>query len=327
MWRYLVRRLLWVLVTLLLITGITFVIYFVLPPVSPAVLFAGKEATPDLIQQVKHNLGLDHPVYIQYLLFVKHLFLGDAYGWPGLGFSFVNHESVKSLLGGRIVVTLTLALGAGLIWLAIGIPVGVISALKRRSLVDRLALGSALFFVSAPVFWLGLIFLYIFWFKLGVAAGTGYYPLGHYGFFTWIDHMLMPWIVLALLYAAWYARMVRGSVLDTLQLDFVRTARVKGISETRVIVRHVLRAALTPVLTMFGMDIAALAGGAVIVEVVFNLNGIGQWAVQAVFTDDIPSVFAVTILTALAVTLANLVVDVLYMYVDPRIRFAQGGQQ
>ena len=177
------------------------------------------------------------------------------------------------------------------------------------------------------MFWLGLLFLYIFWYKLGVAAGTGYYPLGHYGFFTWIDHMVMPWIVLALLYAAWYARMVRGSVLDTLQLDFVRTARVKGISEARVIVRHVLRAALTPVLTMFGMDIAALAGGAVIVEVVFNLNGVGQWAVQAVFTDDIPSVFAVTILAALAVTLANLVVDVLYMYVDPRIRFAQGGRQ
>jgi peptide/nickel transport system permease protein len=325
MWPYLARRLLWSLVTILLITAITFVIYFVLPPVSPAVLFAGKEPTPELIHQVKVNLGLNHSLPVQYLLFVKHLFLGDKYGWPGLGFSFVNHQSVKSLLAGRIVVTLTLGLGAALFWLAIGIPIGVVSALKQRSLVDRLALGSALFFVSAPVFWLGLVFLYLFWFRLGIAAGTGYYPLGHYGFFTWIDHMLMPWIVLALLYAAWYARMIRGSVLDTLQLDFVRTARVKGISEARVIVRHVLRAALTPVLTMLGMDIAALVGGTVIVEIVFNLNGIGQWAVQAVFTDDIPSVFAVTIIAALAVTLANLVVDVLYMYVDPRIRFAKGG--
>ena len=230
MWPYLARRLLWSLVTILLITAITFVIYFVLPPVSPAVLFAGKEPTPELIHQVKVNLGLNHSLPVQYLLFVKHLFLGDKYGWPGLGFSFVNHQSVKSLLAGRIVVTLTLGLGAALFWLAIGIPIGVVSALKQRSLVDRLALGSALFFVSAPVFWLGLVFLYLFWFRLGIAAGTGYYPLGHYGFFTWIDHMLMPWIVLALLYAAWYARMIRGSVLDTLQLDFVRTARVKGIS-------------------------------------------------------------------------------------------------
>ena len=325
MWSYLARRLLWALVTILLITAITFVIYFVLPPVSPAVLFAGKEPTPELIAQVKHNFGLDHPLYVQYLIFVKHLFAGDQYGWPGLGFSFVNHQSVKSLLGGRIVVTLTLALGAAFVWLAIGIPVGVVSALRKGSLVDRLALGSALFFVSAPVFWLGLVFLYVFWYKLGIAAGTGYYPLRHYGFFTWFDHMLMPWIVLALLYAAWYARMVRGSVLDTLPLDFVRTARVKGLSETRVIVRHVLRAALTPVLTMLGMDIAALVGGAVIVEIVFNLNGIGQWAVQSVFTEDIPSVFAVTLLAALVVTLANLAVDVLYMYVDPRVRFSRQG--
>jgi peptide/nickel transport system permease protein len=321
MWRYIVRRLLWLVVTLLVVTALTFVIYFVLPPVSPAVLFAGKEATPQLIATVTRNLGLDHPVWIQYLLFLKRLILGDGYGWPGLGFSYVNHSSVLSLIAGRILITLTLAVGAAIVWLAIGIPIGVISAVRRGSIWDRISLGIALFFVSAPVFWLGLVFLWLFWYKLGIAAGTGYYPPGQYGILTWFNHMLMPWIVLALLYAGWYARMTRGSVLDTLNQDFVRTARGKGLAESRVLVRHVLRASLTPTLTMFGMDLAALVSGTVIVEVVFNLNGVGQWAVQAVLSDDIPSVLAVTLVAALAVMLANLVVDILYVYVNPRIRY------
>jgi peptide/nickel transport system permease protein len=321
MWRYIVRRLLWLVVTLLVVTALTFVIYFVLPPVSPAVLFAGKEATPQLIATVTRNLGLDHPVWIQYLLFLKRLILGDSYGWPGLGFSYVNHSSVLSLIAGRILITLTLAVGAAIVWLAIGIPIGVISAVRRGSIWDRISLGIALFFVSAPVFWLGLVFLWLFWYKLGIAAGTGYYPPGQYGILTWLNHMLMPWIVLALLYAGWYARMTRGSVLDTLNQDFVRTARGKGLAESRVLVRHVLRASLTPTLTMFGMDLAALVSGTVIVEVVFNLNGVGQWAVQAVLSDDIPSVLAVTLVAALAVMLANLIVDILYVYVNPRIRY------
>lgn len=321
MWRYIVRRLLWLVVTMLVVTGLTFVIYFVLPPVSPAVLFAGKEATPQLIAIVQKNLGLNHPVWIQYLLFLKRLVLGDTYGWPGLGFSYVNHSSVLSLIAGRLVITLTLAVGAAVVWLAIGIPIGIISAVRRGSLWDRISLGIALFFVSAPVFWLGLVFLWLFWYKLGIAAGTGYYSPAQYGVLTWLNHMLLPWITLALLYAGWYARMTRGSVLDTLNQDFVRTARGKGLSESRVLVRHVLRASLTPTLTMFGMDLAALVSGTVIVEVVFNLNGVGQWAVQAVLSDDIPSVLAVTLVAALAVMLANLVVDVLYVYVNPRIRY------
>src|ERR1035437_601661 len=321
MWRYIVRRLLWLVVTMLVVTGLTFVIYFVLPPVRPAVLFAGKEATPQLIAIVQKNLGLNHPVWIQYLLFLKRLVLGDTYGWPGLGFSYVNHSSVLSLIAGRLVITLTLAVGAAVVWLAIGIPIGIISAVRRGSLWDRISLGIALFFVSAPVFWLGLVFLWLFWYKLGIAAGTGYYSPAQYGVLTWLHHMLLPWITLALLYAGWYARMTRGSVLDTLNQDFVRTARGKGLSESRVLVRHVLRASLTPTLTMFGMDLAALVSGTVIVEVVFNLNGVGQWAVQAVLSDDIPSVLAVTLVAALAVMLANLVVDVLYVYVNPRIRY------
>ncbi|HEX6856556.1 MAG TPA: ABC transporter permease [Streptosporangiaceae bacterium] len=318
---YLTRRLFWLVITLLVITAITFVIYFVLPPVSPAVLFAGKEATPQLVATVQHELGLDHPVWVQYLLFLKHLVLGDQFGWPGLGFSYVNHSSVRSLLAGRVVVTVVLAVGAALLWLAMGITIGVISAIRQRSVWDRLALGFAIFFISAPVFWLGLVLLWVFWYKLGVAAGTGYFPPGQYGLLTWLDHMILPWFTLALLYAGWYARMTRGAVLDTLRQDYVRTARAKGLGEARILLRHVLRACLTPILTMFGMDLAALVSGTVIVEVVFNLNGLGQWVVQSVTSDDIPSVLAVTVLAALAVMVANLIVDILYAYVDPRVRY------
>jgi len=318
---YLTRRLFWLVITLLVITAITFVIYFVLPPVSPAVLFAGKEATPQLVATVQHELGLDHPVWVQYLLFLKHLVFGDQFGWPGLGFSYVNHSSVKSLLAGRVVVTVVLAVGAALLWLAMGVTIGVISAIRQRSVWDRLALGFAIFFISAPVFWLGLVLLWVFWYKLGVAAGTGYFPPGQYGLLTWLDHMILPWFTLALLYAGWYARMTRGAVLDTLRQDYVRTARAKGLGEARILLRHVLRACITPILTMFGMDLAALVSGTVIVEVVFNLNGLGQWVVQSVTSDDIPSVLAVTVLAALAVMVANLIVDILYAYVDPRVRY------
>lgn len=318
---YLTRRLFWLVVTLLVITAITFVIYFVLPPVSPAVLFAGKEATPQLVATVQHELGLDHPVWVQYLLFLKHLVFGDQFGWPGLGFSYVNHSSVRSLLAGRVVVTVVLGAGAALLWLAMGITIGVISAVRQRSVWDRLSLGFAIFFISAPVFWLGLVLLWVFWYKLGVAAGTGYFPPGQYGLLTWLDHMILPWLTLALLYAGWYARMTRGAVLDTLRQDYVRTARAKGLGEARILLRHVLRACITPILTMFGMDLAALVSGTVIVEVVFNLNGLGQWVVQSVTSDDIPSVLAVTVLAALAVMLANLIVDILYAYVDPRVRY------
>jgi peptide/nickel transport system permease protein len=321
MLRYLVRRLLWLVLTLLVITAIIFVIYFVLPPVSPAVLFAGKEATPQLVATVQHELGLDHPVWVQYLLFLKHLVLGDQFGWPGLGFSFVNHSPVRSLIAGRIVVTVVLAAGAAIIWLAMGLTIGVISAVRQRTIWDRLALGFVIFFISAPVFWLGLVLLWVFWYKLGIAAGTGYFPPGQYGVLTWLNHMIMPWLTLALLYAGWYARMTRGAVLDTLRQDYVRTARAKGLREARILIRHVLRACITPVLTMFGMDLAALVSGTVIVEVVFNLDGLGQWVVQSVSSDDIPSVLAVTVLAALAVMVANLIVDILYAYIDPRIRY------
>ena len=320
MWRFLVRRLLGLVVVLLVITAITYLIFFVMSPVDPALLFAGKQPTPQVIAQIKAQFGLDKPVWMQYGLFVEHVFLGDRYGWPGLGFSFVTRASVRSQLWPRLAITATLAIGASIIWLALGIPLGVLSAIKERSLTDRVAMGFALFFVAAPVFWVGLMFLWLFWFKLGIAAGTGYYPPGQYGIATWLNHMIMPWIVLALLEAAWYARMTRAGLIETMDEDFIRTARAKGLSENRVIFKHGLRASLLPVVTMFGMDLGLLFGGAIIVETVFNLQGIGQWAVSSVATGDLPVILAVTLVSAFAITLANVAVDICYAFLDPRVR-------
>jgi peptide/nickel transport system permease protein len=320
MWRYIVRRLLWVVVVVLVVTAITYVVFFVMPSSDPAVTFAGKNPTPEQIEEVRHQFGLDKPVPIQYATFLKHVFLGDQYGWPGLGFSYSTRSPVKDQFFGRVLVTVQLAVGAALVWLCIGIPIGIVSAVKRRSLTDRLAMGFALFFVSAPVFWLGLMGLWIFWFKLRISPGTGYVAWGD-SFIDWLSHMILPWVVLALLYAASYARMTRGNLLETMGQDYIRTARVKGLPEWKVILKHGLRASLTPVVTLIGLDLGALLGGAVITETVFNLQGVGQWAVTSVFEGDLPVVLAVTVVVAIAVTMMNLIVDIVYAYLDPRVRY------
>jgi peptide/nickel transport system permease protein len=320
MWRYIVRRLMWVVVVVLIITAFTYVIFFVMPPTDPAVQFAGKNPTPEQIAEVRRQFGLDKPVWAQYGLFLKNIFTGDRYGWPGLGFSFVTRSPVKDQLFDRVWVTVSLALGAAVVWLAIGIPIGIISAIKRRTLIDRTSMLFALFFVSAPVFWLGLMALWLFWYKLHLSPGTGYVPITQ-DFGGWLSHMIMPWVVLALLYAAFYARMTRGNLIETMGQDYIRTARVKGLTERKVILKHGVRASLTPVVTLIGLDLGALLGGAVITETVFNLQGIGQWAVNSTFQGDLPAVLAVTVVVALAVTLMNLIVDVVYAYLDPRVRY------
>ena len=319
MWRYIVRRLLWVVVVVLVVTAITYVVFFVMPSGDPAVTFAGKNPTPEQIEEVRHQFGLDKPVPVQYLTFLKHIFLGDQYGWPGLGFSYSTRSPVKDQFFGRVLVTVQLAIGAALVWLAIGIPIGIISAIRRRTLTDRLSMGFALFFVSAPVFWLGLMGLWLFWFKLRWSPGTGYVSWSA-SFTGWLSHMILPWIVLALLYAASYARMTRGNLLETMGQDYIRTARVKGLSERKVILKHGLRASLTPIVTLIGLDLGALLGGAVITETVFNLQGVGQWAVASVFQGDLPVVLAVTVVVAIAVTMMNLVVVIVSAYLDPRVR-------
>jgi peptide/nickel transport system permease protein len=305
---------------MLVVTSITYLIFFVMPSTDPAVTFAGKNPTTEQIEEVRKNFGLDKPVPVQYALFIKHIFLGDQYGWPGLGFSYSTRSPVKDQFFDRILVTVQLALGAALVWLCIGIPIGIVSAIKRRSLVDRLSMGFALFFVSAPVFWLGLMGLWLFWYQLRISPGTGYVPWGQ-SFTDWLSHMWLPWLVLAMLYAAFYARMTRGNLLETMGQDYIRTARVKGLPEWKVIMKHGLRASLTPVVTLIGLDVGALLGGAVITETVFNLQGVGQWAVNSVFQGDLPVVLAVTVIVAIAVTLMNLIVDIIYAYLDPRVRY------
>ncbi|MBW3592734.1 MAG: ABC transporter permease [Actinobacteria bacterium] len=322
MGRYVIRRLLWSVLVVLIVTMITFVIFYVMPPGDPAVRFAGKQPTPELVAEVKEQLGLDKPLPVQYALFVKRLVLGDRYGWPGLGFSYDSREPVKDELAERFPRTLVLAGGAAVIWIVMGVTIGVVSALRRGTWADRLAMGFALFGISAPVFWLGLMALFIFWEKLGIeAVGTGYTPFSESPS-AWFGHMIMPWIVLALLYAAFYARMTRGNLIDAMGEDYIRAARAKGLPESQVVMKHGLRASLTPVVTMFGMDLALLIGGAVITETVFNIQGVGAWAVQSVFGSDLPAILGVTVVLAIAVTLMNLLVDVVYAYLDPRVRYS-----
>jgi peptide/nickel transport system permease protein len=317
---YVVRRIAWALGVLLAVSALTFAIFYLMPPGDPALRFAGKQPTEQSIALVRHNLGLDRPWYVQYGKFLKATVTGDQYGWPGLGYSYDSTVSIRSKVIEKAPRTLSLIFGASIIWLTLGIVIGVISAIKRRTLVDRIAMGFALFGISAPVFWLGLMGLYFFWYKLGWTAGTGYVPLSQ-SVSGWADHLLLPWTVLALLFAAIYARMVRGNLLDAMGEDFIRTARAKGLSESRVIFRHGLRASLAPVVTMFGLDIALLVGGAVITESVFNLDGLGFMAIDAVYRLDLPAILGVVLLSTFAVVFMNLVVDIVYAFLDPRVRY------
>jgi peptide/nickel transport system permease protein len=318
--RYIVRRILWAILVLFIVVFLTYMIFFLLPSGDPAVRLAGKNQTPLLLQQIRQQFGLDHPWYVQYLLFLKHAFLGDQYGWPGLGLSFTSKVPLKGIVLERIVVTAQLAIGAAVVWLLAGIPIGILSALRPRSLGDRTAMGIAVVGISMPVFFLGPIALYIFWFKLKWLPGTGYYPLGQYGFGPWFSHWIMPWCVLAVLYAAFYARLARSNLLETMSEDYIRTARAKGLTEKRVVLKHGLRAGITPILTVFGLDLAALLGGAIITESIFNLPGIGQLTIQAVSSQDLNTIAVITLVAAVFVVFANLVVDILYAFLDPRVR-------
>ncbi len=317
---YILRRLGWALLVLLGVTFITFSIFYLLPPGDPALRFVGKQPTPESIALVRHNLGLDRPFYVQYAKFLKAIVLGDKYGWPGLGFSYDSSIPIRQKILEKAPRTLSLIAGASIIWLVTGVLIGVVSAIRRRTIVDRLAMGFALFGISAPVFWLGLMALFIFWYKLNLTAGTGYTPIADNPE-QWASHLILPWIVLALLFAAIYARMVRGNLLDAMGEDFIRTARAKGLSERRVIFRHGLRASLAPIVTMFGLDIALLVGGAVITESVFNLDGLGFMAVDSVFRQDLPATLGVVLVATFAVVIMNLIVDIIYAFLDPRVRY------
>jgi peptide/nickel transport system permease protein len=319
MGRYILRRLMWTVVVIVIVTLITFVIFYVLPSGDPALRFAGKEPTAQVLAQVRTDLGLNHSVAVQYLLYLKRLVLGDRYGWPGLGFSYSSGAAIAPQLWQRAQITIQLVLGAAVLWMLIGIPVGVYSALRPRGRFDRASLFVGLVFISTPVFWLGLLMLWLFSSTLGWLQGTGYVA------FTtdpvqWAAHMLMPWITLSLAFAAIYARIVRSNMLDTLGEDYIRTARAKGLPERRIVTRHALRASLVPIVTLLAVDIATLVGGTVIVETVFNLQGLGSWVLNGALNQDLPVTLAVTLVATVAVSLLSLVADILYAYMDPRVR-------
>ena len=320
MTRYIIRRLIYVVGVMLAVTFVAFVIFFLLPSSDPAVTFAGRNPTPELVAQVKEQLGLDKPWPVQYVLYVKRLVLGDQYGWPGFGLSYNTRSPVHDEIFQRAKVTLTLAIGGAILWLLIGIPIGVISALKRRTWVDRSAMGFALVGVSAPDFWLGLVALWVFWQQLGWLPGTGYVEFSDSPS-QWFLHMIMPWSVLAILFAAIYARVTRGNLIDTMSEDYIRTARAKGLSEQRVVTRHGLRAGLTPIITLLGIDLALLVGNSVVTETVFNLPGLGNYVLVSTNNGDLPAVLAVVVLAAFAVAILSLISDIAYAYLDPRVRY------
>jgi peptide/nickel transport system permease protein len=320
MTRFIIRRLLWVIALLLLVSVLTFVIFYLLPSSDPATLRAGRQPSPALIAAIRHNLGLDKPWYDQYIHYVGRLF-----GHFDFGYSYQNNVPVKTLIFERLPATVSLALGAAVIWLAIGIAVGTISAVRRGSMFDRAAMGSALVAISAPVYWLGLLSLFLFASDIGklrIFPGAGSYVPLTQDPGKWFTSLIMPWFVLAASFAAIYARLLRANLLDVLSEDYIRTARAKGVPERSVILRHGIRAAITPVVTAAGLDIGVLLGGVILTETVFNIPGIGRLAYESIINSDLPMIQGTVLVGAFFIVIANLVVDVLYAFIDPRVRYS-----
>ena len=317
--RFLVRRIFEGLIVLWLVTVGVFIIFYVGPgPKGVARALAGKSATPQVVAAVSHRLLLDRPIWVQYGHFLWLLLHGN------LGYSFYHDQSVNSILAAAFPITLSLVIGAAILWVVMGVLSGVVSAVRSRSLADRTFTVLALFFYSMPTFVLGLLFLLFFYYELtihGLALfpGSGYTPIT-VNPWEWFRGLILPWFTLALVSAATYTRLTRGSMLDVMGEDYIRTARAKGLSERRVIFRHSLRAALTPIVTQFGLDVGILLGGAVITEVVFGMPGLGYTAVQAITQQDLPVIIGVVIVAATAVVVANIVVDAFYAVLDPRVR-------
>ena len=320
--RYLIRRILWAVMLFFAVTIVSYILFFIIPA-DPARTFAGKGATPTTVAQARHFLGLDKPIYVQYYRFVERLV---AHG--DLGFSWYNRESVNTIIGDAAPVTASLVLGGAFFWMLLALPVGILSALRPRSLLDRASMTFVLVGISAHPIWIGLIFAYFIGYKWHITPITNYAdffnpPPGQPGGpVQWAYHMVLPWMTFMILFAALYVRMIRANVIETLNEDYVRTARAKGAPESKVMRSHVLRNAMLPVVTMLGMDIGLALGGAVFTETVYSLPGLGRTAVQALNNYDIPTVQGVIVFATIVIIAFNLLVDLLYAWVDPRIRLA-----
>jgi peptide/nickel transport system permease protein len=327
---YLVRRVLGMFLLLFLLSVTVFVLFSLLPG-DPARLSCGKACTTSIIEANRHRLGLDDPVPTQYLKFVSGLVAGRTFSpdspepiechAPCLGYSFTRHEEVMSLIARSAPVTFFLAIGAFVLWIFFGLTLGIFAALNRGKWIDRLIMGISLIGYSMPSFFIGLLLIFFVIIKWQFLPFPSYVQPWENPF-QFFQTMLLPWIVLATLYAAFYIRLTRNQVLEVLSDDYVRTARAKGLPERRVVVKHALRAGLTPIVTAAGLDLAGLLGGAIISENIFSLPGLGSLAVSSITDSDLPIITGLTLLTAAIIIFANLVVDLLYAVIDPRVRIS-----
>jgi peptide/nickel transport system permease protein len=318
--RFVIRRLLWAIVLLFVVSFVTFVIFYLFPSADPAVLRAGRQPNTALVEQIRHNLGLDNPWYQQYWDYMKRLvFHGD------FGYSYQNNISVRQQIFDRLPATISLAVGAAVIFLFFGILIGIISGTRPRSLLDRFTMGGSLVAISAPVYWLGLVSLFLFANDIGkipIFDGAGsYVPLSEDPQ-QWAGSLILPWLVLAASFTAIYARLLRGNLIEVMSEDYIRTARAKGLPERRVVLRHGVRSAITPLVTAAGIDIGILLGGAILTETVFNIPGIGRLAYDSIQNSDLPMIQGTVLIGAFFIIIANLIVDVLYAFIDPRVKYA-----
>ncbi|MFD8976182.1 MULTISPECIES: ABC transporter permease [Streptomyces] len=325
---YLGRRLLGVLGVLIAIAAVTFTIFYVLPS-DPAAMACGKSCSTERLEAIRANMGLDAPLWRQFTDFVTGIFTGRTMGtgqyalecdFPCLGYSYENSQSVWDLLVDRLPVSASLAVGAAAIWLVLGLSAGVTAALHKDTLTDRALMVGAVAAASLPVYFTSVLLIF------GLIRVTGLLPYPQYVAFgddplSWATNLLLPWLALAILYAAMYARQSRSAMIESMAEPYIRTARAKGLPRRTVVVKHGLRAGMTPILTIFGMDLGALLAGAVITESIFGLPGIGRLFYGALSTGDQPVILGVTLLAATFIVVANLAVDLLYAVVDPRVRY------
>jgi peptide/nickel transport system permease protein len=334
---FIIRRLIAAVLLLFVVSVVTFSIFFLVPRLAGASAddlasrYVGKTAGEEQIHDTAEKLGFTDPLPVQYARFAKGLVAGADFDTgptiehcpaPCFGYSFITQNPVWPDLLDRLPVTISLAAGAAIIWLLTGVTVGVVSALRKGTIFDRAAMGIALGGVSLPIFFTGLLALSIFSYQLGLTAPGGSYTAFADNPATWAYDLILPWITLAFLYAALYARLTRAGMLEAMNEDYIRTARAKGLPERRVVLKHGLRPTLTPILTIFGLDLGLLLGGAVLTESTFSLPGIGKYAVDAIINNDLPKVLGVTLVAAFFIIFANLMVDILYAVVDPRVRLS-----
>lgn len=313
MTRFVIRRLISMVLVLFAISILTFLIFQAIPNGDPAVRLAGRTATPQQIEQIRQSWGFDDPLYQQYFTTMGKILSGSV-------ISYSQQLNVMDQIKAALPATLSLSIGAGIIWLFFGVVFGLFSAIKAGRFTDRALTVLALVGVSTPVFLLGAVALYFLAFKITLFPNGGYVPLTDDPI-QWLYHMILPWCVLSVLFIGVYSRVLRSNVLDTMSEDFVRTARAKGISEKRVLVRHVLRNSMIPIISLWSLDFAAvIGGGAILTESVFNLHGVGQYAAESIQQLDVPPVLVVVMLGAAVVVILSAVTDVLFAYLDPRIR-------